>query len=251
MAAYNAEGTVAAAIESVLGQTDQDFELVLVNDGARDGTGRILHAFQRRDPRIVVVDQENIGLTKSLNRAIGLARGRYVVRHDADDRSAPHRLEKIREAAQQGFKFITSQAFFVRGSEQLSVRPRRKNFQSAKRMARSFRFGNFLVHGTFAFERGLIQSQKYDESFRYAQDYELALRLLAAGHAAHLIEQPLYYLEKGAGTLSATKKVEQDFCAKAICEKYFGSSRDQLLGKGPLRAGWLRVKRELLLALPF
>ncbi len=93
MAVYNAERYVRQAINSILGQTFTDFELILVEDGSTDNTPAILNGYARQDARVLLVKNEcNRGLIHSLNRGLAMARGKYVARMDADDVSLPGRL---------------------------------------------------------------------------------------------------------------------------------------------------------------
>lgn len=93
MAVYNGERFLRDAVESILNQTFCDFEFLIINDGSTDGTRDILLSYQ--DQRIRLVENEcNIGLTKSLNIGLALARGEYIARQDADDISYPNRLQK-------------------------------------------------------------------------------------------------------------------------------------------------------------
>jgi len=87
---YNAQDYLAEAIDGVLGQTFNDFELIIVNDGSTDDSKAIIDSYT--DPRIVVINQGNAGLPISLNRAIAIAKGKYLARQDADDVSEPTRL---------------------------------------------------------------------------------------------------------------------------------------------------------------
>jgi len=90
--AYNAEAYLPEAVASILGQTYADFELIALDDGSTDGTAAWLDSV--RDPRVRVLHQQNIGLALTLNKGIGLARGAYIARQDADDISRPERLAK-------------------------------------------------------------------------------------------------------------------------------------------------------------
>src|SRR5581483_9504087 len=93
MSVYNGERYLREAIESILVQTWQDFELVCINDGSTDQSREIVLSFN--DPRIRLVDNEqNLGLAKSLNKGLMLARGNLIARQDADDISEPDRLLK-------------------------------------------------------------------------------------------------------------------------------------------------------------
>ncbi|HEY9660554.1 MAG TPA: glycosyltransferase, partial [Allocoleopsis sp.] len=95
MAVYNGSRYVAEAIESILNQTFTDFEFLIIEDGSTDNTVQILQDYANRDPRIKLIQNEqNIGLTKSLNKGLKLAQGKYIARQDADDVSLPHRFEQ-------------------------------------------------------------------------------------------------------------------------------------------------------------
>ncbi len=93
MPAYNASLYIKEAIESVLSQTYTDFEFIIINDGSTDTTLDIIKSFS--DKRIILVNNEiNLGIIKSRNIGIDLARGKYIAKMDADDISLPSRFEK-------------------------------------------------------------------------------------------------------------------------------------------------------------
>ena len=89
---YNGAPYVREAIESILGQTYDSFELIIINDGSRDESEAIILSFH--DPRIRYFKQQNQGLAATLNRAIGLAKGEYIARQDQDDVPLPQRFER-------------------------------------------------------------------------------------------------------------------------------------------------------------
>src|SRR5690606_16290431 len=89
---YNAEKYVTDSIKSVLDQTFKDFELIIINDGSVDRSLELIKEF--RDDRIVIIDQENRGLAKTLNRGLALSKGKYIARMDADDICMPHRFSE-------------------------------------------------------------------------------------------------------------------------------------------------------------
>lgn len=89
---YNCPRYVGQAIESVLAQTYQDFELIVIDDGSTDETPNVLRLY--KEPRIRIITQSNRGLAGTLNRGIELARGRYIARQDQDDVCFPERLAK-------------------------------------------------------------------------------------------------------------------------------------------------------------
>jgi glycosyltransferase involved in cell wall biosynthesis len=88
---YDGRPFVEEAVDSVLGQDYGDFELLVVDDGSRDGSAEAVAA--RRDPRLRLVRRPHLGRAAALNHAVGLARGRYLAILDADDLALPGRLE--------------------------------------------------------------------------------------------------------------------------------------------------------------
>src|ERR1700744_5343730 len=91
---YNRANVLGDAIRSVLGQTCQDFEIVIVDDGSRDDPGAVVATFQ--DPRLRFVRQENQGGGTARNTAIDAARGRFIAPLDSDDVCRPHHLETMK-----------------------------------------------------------------------------------------------------------------------------------------------------------
>lgn len=94
MSVYNAAPHLAATLDSVLAQEGCSLELIVVNDGSTDASGRILDDYAAADSRLKVVHQDNTGLTRALIRGCALATGRYIARQDADDISLPGRLRE-------------------------------------------------------------------------------------------------------------------------------------------------------------
>jgi glycosyltransferase involved in cell wall biosynthesis len=94
MPVYNQAAHLGEALDSILGQTFEDFEIVCIDDGSTDGTSTVLATYEHRDTRLVVHRQPNSGVVAALNRGCRLARSRYIARMDADDIALPDRLER-------------------------------------------------------------------------------------------------------------------------------------------------------------
>ena len=95
---YNAGDYLPECIESVLGQTDPDFELLLVDDGSTDQSGAVCEDYAARDARVRAFHQENGGQLSARVTALSHRRGQYCVFLDADDTLVPHALETLRAA---------------------------------------------------------------------------------------------------------------------------------------------------------
>ena len=89
---YNGETYLKECVDSILNQTLQDFEYIILNNGSTDRTAEILNKFT--DPRLKIVHQHNLGIAMSLNKGVKLSRSDIIARLDADDYSFPQRLEK-------------------------------------------------------------------------------------------------------------------------------------------------------------
>lgn len=94
MPVYNGRPYLERAVRSVLDQTFENFEFIIINDGSTDGSREVLERFAANDDRIRLVHHENQGPAASLNRGLDLARGRYIARMDADDVTHPERFER-------------------------------------------------------------------------------------------------------------------------------------------------------------
>src|SRR5258708_3222455 len=92
MPVLNGGSFLEAALESILQQSFKDFELIAIDDGSTDQSVSLLSGFARSDERIRLITQANAGIVASLNRALGLARGEYLARMDADDVALPSRF---------------------------------------------------------------------------------------------------------------------------------------------------------------
>ena len=95
MSTYNHEKSLSQSINSILSQTYEDFEFLILNDCSTDGTEAVLDKFKKKDSRIKVFNNyKNLGLTKSLNLLIKESKGNLIFRQDSDDISLPNRLLK-------------------------------------------------------------------------------------------------------------------------------------------------------------
>jgi glycosyltransferase involved in cell wall biosynthesis len=98
---YKVEKYLPRCIDSILAQTFGDFELILIDDGSPDGCGRICDEYARKDKRIVVIHQKNMGVSAARNAGLDIARGRYIGFVDSDDWIEPQMYEAMMDAIRE------------------------------------------------------------------------------------------------------------------------------------------------------
>lgn len=221
MSVHNAEKYLKETISSILNQTFTDFELIIVNDLSTDSSLEIINSFQ--DPRIKVINnKENIGLTKSLNLAIEESKGEYIARMDADDICFPNRfksqvafLDKNKEIALCGGEAeIIDKNNNITGDIMVEYTP--------GYVRSSLFFRNVFIHPSIMFrKKDIIEIGLYDESYRYAQDYELYLRLIAKGKLlSNIKEKILKYRIHDEGISVAKLDTQNSFFVTAMQKGY-------------------------------
>lgn len=189
LAVYNGERFLRTAIESVLNQTYGDFRFLIVDDCSTDQSARLAESF--RDPRIEVLRlPKNVGQTAALNLGVQRISSPWIARMDADDYSAPERLELQMKAVERcpGIHCIGTAAweFTTRPQvvEQVVRRP-----VAEDEIRRAALLGKGIIHGSIVIERrALLDAGGYDERYRYASDRELFIRFLRKHRAINLPE---------------------------------------------------------------
>ena len=209
LSTYNDLRFLPEAVDSILAQTLADFEFLVIDDDSTDGTREYLERL--RDKRVRVVrNASNHGLTRSLNRGLSAAAGKFVARMDADDVAMPDRL-----ARQVEFLRAHPEVGVV-GSSRLLVDERGEFVAQASAVTDdlSIRWkcllGNPFAHPTVILRLDVIDEHRlrYDEAFRTAQDYELWTRLLPLTRGANIAEPLLKYrLRDGVSRVQKSEQI--------------------------------------------
>jgi glycosyltransferase involved in cell wall biosynthesis len=191
MTSYNPGPFLRPAIESLLAQTLQDFELVLVEDGSKDGAKDIAQAYAAADARVRLINlPNNIGRTPALNLGLREARSDYVAVLDADDVAAPERLAKqvaVLDSRPQvvavasHIRFINTDGdvigTFCPPTDPIELRD-------------ALVYNNPFPHSAAMFRRDVAMSiGGYPQRYKYAQDFALWIALSTRGELAMIAEQ--------------------------------------------------------------
>ncbi len=219
MSVYNGERYVEESIDSVLNQSFEDFELIVINDGSTDRTAQRIERASAGDRRVIVAHQPRQGLGRALNYAASRAGGTYLARQDADDISQADRLARqvrfLRESPRLGAVGTGSDVLNV-GGQVIGRLPVRYGTSQVARALLSLRATP--VHGSMMMRRRVFEELNgYRAAFRFAQDYDLWLRMVERTLLDNVPEQ-LYQWRLGGHQSAYRKHREQQL-------KYAGIAR--------------------------
>lgn len=221
IAVHNNRPYLADAVDSILNQSLHDIELIIINDGSTDGSTALLKSYADNDRRIKLIEQENKGLTKSLNRAVKLANAEFIARMDDDDISLPHRLQRQLTYMQEHPECVCCGCF----AEYIDAKNRRLFCRTYPKRHEDIiqcqlsGWGGFILHPSAMFRKSAFeQVHGYDESLQYAQDMDLWFRLAMVGKLANLAEYLIRY-RRHAKAISSQRIAAQNQFASQILNR--------------------------------
>ena len=185
------------SIGSILCQTFKDFEYIIICDNPQYADAiRLLKNYSNKDSRIrLIVNEENIGLTKSLNKGLAVAKGKYIARMDADDISMPERFDKQYHYMENNPSVVvlgTAIIFFGKGS---LFKPTDGIRFGDNAIRAHMLLDNCIAHPTVFIRKSILDIQRvsYDDEYRYSQDYRLWEQLAPYGEFENLRDKLLRY----------------------------------------------------------
>jgi glycosyltransferase involved in cell wall biosynthesis len=246
MPVFNGEATIGASIESILGQTATNFEVLVVDDGSTDRTAEIVASYA--DPRIRYIrNAENLGISRSLNLGIELAEARWIARMDADDIALPQRLERQLRAVGQNPSWDVCGSFTIKVAPDGS-RLRRGNVRP-RTVRRSWAWlPSPFGHATVFIRTEVARNNPYSEDALYCEDYELFLRLTHAGYELRVLQASLVRSLVHEESVTGRHRQEQLIHTHRVFRRYYPhadvstSDFDVLIGSRP---GDMPLRRRL------
>ena len=228
MPAYNREAFIRASIASVIGQTFQDFELIIVDDGSADRTREIVRSIN--DSRLRLVENSvNLGIAKSRNKAIDIARGTYLAWLDSDDIATVDRLEKQ-------VLFLEQHPDFCLCCGNADIIDERGNRIEGPLYRKGspplnwlLLWGNPIAQSSVMIRRSFLVSESllYNESLPLSEDYDLWCRIAKIGKTHRLEDTILHYrrtegsaFHSAMGKAFAVAAKTNEAYARSICGNY-------------------------------
>ena len=215
---YQVEQYLARCIDSILAQTFADFELILVNDGTKDGCPAIMQAYADRDCRIRQVHKENGGLSSARNAGLDVARGTYVAFVDSDDYIAPTLLEDaVRAADETGAEQVLfNYRLVVDGEEKGAYLDFKTETIDVDRLGLADYFYRYWMpykHGQEAWSKLYRRDVIEDNALRFAPNNEIfaedtlfSAMYLMHTHTIAALEKPyVYYVQRGDSLMGMRK----------------------------------------------
>lgn len=214
MSVFNGSDYLSIAVESILNQSFTDFEFLIIDDGSSEPVLDDILSYG--DDRIRTIRQENMGLTKSLNTGIGLARGQYVARMDADDVSPPDRLENQFKVISRSDRLDLVGTFFEIIDEEGNLVKKKELIVDPVYRLWRLQFHNNYGHGSMMFRKSsIIKVGMYDTRLRFAQDFDLWSRI-SKKYNTHIIPEFLYRYRMNTKGEQASVKNYNDQLQAAI-----------------------------------
>ena len=207
---YNAESSIARCVDSILSQQFTDFELLLVDDGSRDGSGAICDGYAAADSRVRVIHKENTGVSDTRNLGIAQARGTYLQFLDSDDWITPDATKLlVRTAEAHSCDLVISDFYRVVGE-----RVSRKGDIDEDRTLTREEYAAHMMEQPADFYYGVLWNKLYrrdivadhglrmDPDISWCEDFLFNLEYIRHAERFYALQVPIYYYVKSKGSLA-------------------------------------------------
>jgi glycosyltransferase involved in cell wall biosynthesis len=215
MPAFNAERFLPEAIESVLGQTWHDFELIILDDGSRDRTLEIAQSYALRDSRVSVESHANMGIAATLNKGLALSTSEWVVQMHADDVMMPNRLERQLAFVAEHPELAAASSWIKHINAEGKVIARGNSPLITHEAVQKLFIANELIgvsHPACILRKSAVRAVGgYREQFRVNEDIDLWSRLLEHGYKILVQPECLlgYRIHVGSASIARARTIYQ------------------------------------------
>lgn len=200
--AFNCAEYIGECIESVLNQTYQNWEMIIVNDKSTDNTQSIVESYEKKDPRIKLFNQDkNAGAAAARNKALELSRGRFIAFLDSDDAWKPHKLERQLEFMLENKYGFTFTAYEIMSDKPLD---RKKIFRTPEKINYNQYLRNTIIGNlTVIMDKEILGDIRVEEG--YLEDVLTWMKYLRQGHIAYGLDENLAMYRVAKNSVSSNK----------------------------------------------
>ena len=252
---YNAEKTIGRCIDSILGQQYTDFELLLVDDGSKDGSGAICDSYALADSRVQVIHKENTGVSDTRNIGISRARGAYLQFLDSDDWITPDATKLLVEAAGEHNCDLVISDFYRVVGERVS----RKGDIDEDRVLTREEYAAHMMEQPAEFYYGVLWNKLYrrdivadhhlqmDPEISWCEDFMFNLEYIRHAQRFYALQVPIYYYVKTKGSLaSQSLSISKTIRMKLMLFEYYNQFYKSVLDEDEYEKSRLKVYRFLV-----
>lgn len=216
------ENYLRAAIESILNQTYKDFEFIIILDNPENNLHiSIIQEYAEHDKRVNFhINEKNLGLTKSLNKGLSLAKGRYICRMDADDISENDRI-KIQK------KYLEENNYDLIGGITQIIDENNNAIYSIKKVPTDFsnikkiiKYNQCIAHPTWFGKKEIFDNLNGYREIPLCEDYDFTLRAILKGYAISNINEQVLKYRMTSNSISRNNLLEQFLYSKYITKCY-------------------------------
>lgn len=210
---YNAARFIPRCLESLLGQTYRNLEIICVNDGSADDSAAVLDAYAAKDSRVKVIHKENAGVSEARNRGLALAKGDIIGFCDADDAYVPGALERVVALFESAECEIVVTGFYTLGEEGAGpVRCVPEAFPCTGRELQERMLYQDCIMGAVwnkFFKRACVSGVKFDTRLTHCEDMHFVSQVLQRIPGARVFISPEVTYEYRVSEVSATRDVDR------------------------------------------
>ena len=214
--AFNAEKTLERALNSVLNQSWHELQVIVVDDGSRDGTLSLARRVAEKDPRVTVLTQQNAGVSAARNQALASCRGTYIRFVDADDSLPPGSVEQmVKRAQRDGAELVIGgyREFFGEKSREKNLAGREDTIFLPELLPTLNHHANSYFYGVLwnkLFLRSRIQQggAQFDPGFPWGEDFAFVMDYLAETEKIAFVREAVYEYRRNPESASVLQVLD-------------------------------------------
>ena len=252
---YNAQNSIGRCIESILNQDYENIELIAVNDGSKDNSGKILDEYAAKDSRMIVIHKTNSGVSDTRNIAIARASGTYLQFLDADDYIPVDSTKSMVRALEENNVDLVVSDFYRVVKDNLSLKG---SIVNDKILTRN-EYASLMAESPSDYYYGVLWNKLYkasiikdnamvmDKDLSFCEDFIFNLEYLMHCSSIYPLQVPVYYYVKTEGSLvSKNISLSKLYNAKTNVFKYYDSFFKEILSEKEYARDRLLITKYLI-----